>query len=213
MKVIIAKSRKEAVKRAASIFLGAVKRKPHAVLGLATGSTMIPLYRKLVQLYKKGEIDFSKIKTFNLDEYTRSKIFHKYMNKHLFSKVNIKKQNAHFPSSNTKDYENEIKKAGGIDLCILGIGKNGHIAFNEPGSSFQSITRKVITADSRHAYSIGIKTIMSSKKIILLAFGKEKANAVFKSLRGDVTEDVPASVLRKHKDAAFILDKAAASKL
>lgn len=218
MKVIIT-SKKEAVKKAASILLEVVKRKQNAVLGLATGSTMIPLYKELVKLYKKGEIDFSKVRTFNLDEYADSspgnkKSFHYYMDKHLFSKVNIKKEYIHFPSSNGIKYEKQIKKSGGIDLCLLGLGKNAHIAFNEPGSSFQSTTRKVkVASDKREAYSMGIKTIMSSKKIVLIAFGAKKANVVAKSLRGKISEDVPASILRKHKDTTFILDKKAAGKL
>ncbi len=214
MKIIIAKNKKEAVKKAVSIVKRLIDKKPDVVLGLATGSTMISLYKELARLYKKGEIDFSKIRTFNLDEYVNNKEFHSYMNKYLFSKVNINKQNIHFPQVTGKAYDKEIKKSGNIDLCILGIGKNAHIAFNEPGSSFQSTTRKVkIVSEKKEGYSMGIKTIMNSRKIILLAFGAEKAGAVAKSLKEKISEDIPASILRKHKDATFILDKEAASLL
>jgi len=216
MKVIIA-NKKEAVKKAASIVKRLIDKKPNAVLGLASGSTMIHLYREIVRLYKKEEIDFSKVRTFNLDEYVtrhdNKYNFHNYMNKNLFSKVNIKSENTHFPSSDGARYDKEIKKLGGIDLCLLGLGKNAHIAFNEPGSSFQSTTRKVVVVENKkHAYSMGIKTIMSSKKIILIAFGAKKSNAVAKSLKEKISKDVPASILRKHKDATFILDKKAAGK-
>lgn len=213
MKVVIA-GKKEAVKKTALIVKRLIDKKPNAVLGLAAGFTMIHLYREIARLYKKGKIDFSKVRSFNLDEYVNNKEFHKYMNKHLFSKINIKKENTHFPSFSGAKYDKEIKKSGGIDLCLLGLGKNAHIAFNEPGSSFKSATRKIrVVSNNRKAYTMGIKTIMNSRKIILLAFGTQKADAVAKSLKEKISEDIPASVLRKHKDATFILDKSAAGKL
>lgn len=228
MKLIITSNKKEAVKKAVSIISELIKKKPNAVLGLATGKTMIPLYKKLVKLYKNKKIDFSKIRTFNLDEYaglkpTDKESYHYYMNKYFFNKININKSNTHFPSSNGKKYEQEIKKVKGIDLCLLGIGQNAHIAFNEPGSSFRSTTRKIkLTKQTRkinskfflsakevprYAYTMGIKTIMNSKKIILLAFGKKKSDAITNSIKAKITEEVPASILRKHKDAIFIIDK------
>jgi glucosamine-6-phosphate deaminase len=233
MKLIIVRNKKEGAKKAAEIIAQVVKKKPNAVLELATGVTMVPLYKKLVKIYRKGEIDFSKITTFNLDEYAHvpynhPESYHYYMNKNLFDKVNIQKINTHFPSSNGKEYENEIKKAGGADLSILGVGVNGHIAFNEPGSSFNSKTREVklsketIKSNSvlfpgkkvpKEAYTVGINTIMKSKKVILLAFGKKKAEAIFDAVERPVTEETPASVLRKHKEAVFIIDKKAAIKL
>jgi glucosamine-6-phosphate deaminase len=212
MKVII-EDKKRAVEIAVLIIEKLIQKKPNAVLGLATGKTMIPFYKELVSHYKKGKINFSKIKTFNLDEYVGNNKFHDYMKKNLFSKINIKKENTHFPSSKIKTYEKEIRKAGGIDLCLLGIGENAHIAFNEPSSPFNSETGKVITSDKKRAYTMGIKTILNSKKIILLAWGKEKAKAVHDSLKKKISERVPASALRKHKDATFILDKPASSKL
>jgi glucosamine-6-phosphate deaminase len=234
MKVIIGKNKKESVKRASQIICEIVSKKPNAVIGFATGGTMIPFYKELVKLYKKGKVDFSKVKAFNIDEFAELKnsdvnSYHYYMNKYFFSKVNVKRSNIHFPSASGKEYDKEIKKVGGLDICMLGIGENGHIGFNEPGSSFNSQTR-IITltentrqVDSRffkdksrvphHAYSIGIKTILSAKKIILLSFGDKKADAIYKSLKGKISEKVPASALRKHKDATFIIDKKSAKKL
>lgn len=234
MKVIIVKNKKESVKKAVLIISSVIKKKPKSVLGLATGRTMIPLYKELIKKYKKNEIDFSKIHTFNLDEYVGLKendkrSFHYFMNKYLFNHININKNGIYFPDSNFKKYEREIKKFGGIDLQILGIGKNGHIGFNEPGSSFQSKTRKVKLSDDtrksnyksfklfrkvpKSAFTMGIKTIMNSKKIILLAFGKEKTDVVSKTINGKITTEIPASVLRKHRNITFIMDKKAAKKL
>jgi glucosamine-6-phosphate deaminase len=196
MKLIITQSKKDAINKTAEIISDLIIKKPNAVLQLATGSTMIPLYNELVRLYKKGKIDFSKVSTFNLDEYAGLKFndkesYHYYMNKYLFDKVNIQKCNTHFPYSNKKEYEAEINKHGGVDLAILGIGVNDHIAFNEPGSSFKSTTREVKLSETtlksnsrlfptikkvpREAYTVGIKTIMKSKKIILLALGLKKS--------------------------------------
>lgn len=234
MELIIEKSKKESVKKAAAIIAKLIKKKPNAVLEIATGSTMIPLYRELVRMYKKKEIDFSEVITFNLDEYAdisfnNPESYHYYMNKNLFDKVNIKKHNTHFPSYQGKRYDKEIEEVGGIDLGILGIGVNGHIAFNEPGSSFSSQTREVQLSDNtikvnsrlfpslkkvpKDAYTVGIETIMKSKKIILLAFGSKKADVIFNAIKGPITEKSPASILRKHRDVVFILDKKAAKKL
>jgi glucosamine-6-phosphate deaminase len=234
MELIVAGNKKEAVKKAVAIISEIIKKKPDAVLELATGSTMIPLYRELVRLCKKGEIDFSRVITFNLDEYTdisfnNPESYHYYMNKNLFDKVNIKKHNTHFPSYHGKLYEKEINKVGGIDLSILGIGVNGHIAFNEPGSSFKSKTREVKLSDKtiktnsklfpsikkvpQDAYTVGIETIMKSKEIILLAFGSKKAGAIKDAIKSPITNKSPASILRKHKKAIFIIDKKAAKEL
>ncbi len=234
MELIIKDNKREAVKKAASIISKLVKKKPNAILALATGSTMIPLYRELSSLYKKKEIDFSQVTTFNLDEYAdiafnNSESYHYYMNKNLFDKVNIQKCNTHFPSSEGKEYEEEIKEMGGIDLSILGIGVNGHIAFNEPGSSFKSKTREVKLSEKtiktnsklfpsikkvpKEAYTVGIETIMKSREIVLLAFGSKKADAIADAVKSPMTKKSPASVLRKHKNTLFILDKKAAKKL
>ena len=151
------------------------------------------------------------------------------MDKHLFKKVNINKKNVYFPTANGKAYENAIKHAGGIDLQILGIGKNSHIAFNEPGSSFKSKTRKVkLSKETRkdnsgffkskkeipkYAITMGISTIMKSKKIVLLATGKNKAEAIAKAIQSEPSTKTPASILQRHKDTIIILDKTAASGL
>ena len=216
MKLIILKNKEDIAKKASKIIINEIKRKPALVLGLATGKTMIPLYKELVKEYKRRKVDFSKVKTFNLDEYADKKqVYHKYMNKNLFSKVNIKKENIYFPLANGAkgaEYDTEIKKARGIDLQILGIGKNTHIGFNEPNSSFKSKTRK-IKINNKEAYTAGISTIMKSKKIILLAFGKEKSEAIKKTLKNKVSEQVPASVLRKHKNVLVIVDEKAGKKV
>jgi len=233
MKIVIVRNKKEMAKKAALVIAETIRKKPNAVLELATGVTMIPLYKRLVRLYKRKEIDFSKVITFNLDEYAHMpynnpESYHYYMNRNLFDKVNIQKINTHFPSSNGKEYENEIKKAGGADLSILGVGVNGHIAFNEPGSSFNSKTREVklsketLKSNSalfpgkkvpREAYTVGINTIMKSKKVLLLASGSKKSNAILEAVEKPVTEKNPASVLRRHRNVTFIIDKKAAKDL
>jgi glucosamine-6-phosphate deaminase len=211
-KTLIFPTKKQAANYAANLIAKQIKKKPSSVLGLATGKTMIPLYKALTS----KKINFSKVQTFNLDKYLDGKqTYKKFMEKHLFNKINIKKQNTHFP---TKNYEQELKK---IDLQILGIGRNGHIAFNEPGSFFNSMTRKVkLTAQTirvnkspPYALTMGIGTILKAKKIILLAFGKHKADAVARAINNEPTKKIPASALQFHKNVLFILDKQAAIKL
>ena len=237
MRVIICKNKKEAVKKAVWLVSQEINNKKDLILGLATGKTMIPFYKELI----KANIKFSKIHTFNLDEWycvdSKDKnSLRSFMDKHFFNKVNIPKGNIHFLDGKTRNikiecekYERDIKKLNGIGLQILGIGINGHIGFDEPGTSFNSLTNKInISGEIRNLYSknfkgfdnvpkygltMGIKTIMRSKKIILLAFGENKADAIAKALNGKINEKVPASILQKHKDATFILDKKAASKL
>ena len=215
MKVFVLENKKQFSEKASEIVSKLIKGNPKSILGLATGKTMIPFYKNLT----KNKLDFSKVKTFNLDEYVNVKYknsFHYFMDKHFFSKINISKENIYFPNSKTK-------KTPKRDLQILGIGRNGHIGFNEPGSKRDSSIRKVKLArktlianklfGERYAYTFGIKEIMNSKKIILLAFGKEKSEAIAKALHGKISEEVPASLLRKHQDVTFILDEKAASKL
>ena len=234
MNLIVTKNKKDAIKKAAKIILDLIQKKPNAVLGLATGSTMIPLYKELIKLYNKKKIDFSKVKTFNLDEYSGIKpsnknSYHYYMNHNFFNKININRNHIHFPTGNGKSYDSKIKKAGGLDLCVLGIGRNGHIAFDEPGSSFKSVTRKVkLSEDTRKvnsrffknenqvphfAYTMGIQTILNSKKIILLAFGNKKSDAIARAVKDKITEQIPASILRRHKYATIIIDKNAAKQI
>jgi len=225
-KVLIFPTKKQAVSYAADLIARQIKSKPSSALGLATGRTMIPLYKSLVS--KKP--NFSKIKTFNLDEYLKaksSKSFRNFMDKKLFNKTNIKEKNINFLDSNSESisrecsrYETLLSKTR-IDLQVLGIGRKGHIAFNEPGSSFKSKTRAVrlssqtirLNKSPPRALTMGIKTILRAKKIILLAFGKHKAEAVARAILYSPTTQVPASALRMHENALFILDKQAAIKL
>jgi glucosamine-6-phosphate deaminase len=216
MKLLKFQSKIQASKAAANLIAQQIKKKPNSILGLATGNTMIPIYRELVKL----KPDFSKIKTFNLDEYQNSQEYHNFMNKHLFNKVNIKSSNINFPINSS--YDNQIKKSGGIDLSVLGLGRNAHIAFNEPGTKFSSKThitnlseetRKVNKTKHKKAITMGISTILKSKKILLIATGSQKAKAIQQTLKGKITEDVPATALRKHKNAMMILDKEASKLL
>ncbi|MFH1290773.1 MAG: glucosamine-6-phosphate deaminase [Nanoarchaeota archaeon] len=239
-KTIIFENLYESAKHASEILEKEISEKPNLVLGLPTGRTVIPLYKELTKLHKKKKIDFSKVKVFILDEYLGLKPTHKssfryFMDKNLLKKINIKEKNINLLSGSAlnfrkecKKYEQKIKKAKGLDITILGIGVNCHIAFNEPGSPFKSRTRKVIlTHETRRsnfgilsvlrapkrALTIGIGTILESKKIILIATGKHKANAIKAMLKGPITTKCPASALKKHKDVTVLLDKRAASEL
>jgi len=217
-------------------------KKEICVLGMATGSTPILLYKELVRLHKEEGLSFKNVITINLDEYypihkTAYQSYWSFMHRHLFSQVDIQPENIHIPNSEWAEdqikehcagYEQIIEKSGGIDLQILGIGKNGHIGFNEPGSSFHSKTR-VIHLDQQTriantyefhdlnkvpklAITVGISSIMKAKKIILLAWGS-KADIVAKAVEGSITEQVPASVLQNHDDCTFVIDEIAASDL
>ena len=213
------------------------------VMGLATGSSVIRLYNLLVKGYRRGEVDFSLIHTFNLDEYYKidpsySLSYRYFMDNHLFYHINIPQKNINFLNGSAKDpsiecenYEKKIKSLGGIDCQILGIGVNGHIAFCEPYTDFQSKTRMVTLNDEtiiqnsdgrffknkdevpKCALTMGIKTIMEAKKIIILANGPRKAKAVKKAIEGPITNAVPASILQKHQDVTWLIDKEAASEI
>lgn len=227
MKTIILPSKKKVAETVADLIQEKIKKKPNLVLGLATGGTMMPLYKEL----RKRKIDWSKVKTFNLDEYVGIKkkkdSYHYFMDKYLFSKINIKRKNTHFPKN--KDYDSEIRKAGGIDLQILGIGVNDHIGFNEPRSSFTSKTRVVNLSDEtrrsnsrffqslnsvpKKAITMGISTILKAKEIYLIATGRKKALAIQKAVECKPNEKIPATALKKHKRVSFFLDKKASGKL
>ena len=241
IRVLVAKDYDELSKRAAEIITDAMKKKPDLILGLATGGTPMGCYRELIRMHREEGLDFSKVVTFNLDEYvglppTHPQSYRYYMNENLFDHVNIAMKNTHVPDGMTNDprracreFEELIKASGGIDLQLLGIGTTGHIGFNEPGSPFDSRTRLVELSEQTRrdnarffrsidevphlAISMGIGTIMEARKIILLASGEGKAEAAAKSVEGPITTDVPASVLQKHSDCTFILDEEAASKL
>lgn len=211
--------------------------KPRAVLGLATGSTPVGMYRQLIEWYRKGDLDFSQITTVNLDEYKglsgeNEQSYRYFMNNNLFDHVNIDKSRTFVPNGLEKDsrkacsdYNQIIHTVGGIDMQLLGIGGNGHIGFNEPGEAFETethcvdLTESTIQANSRffnnldevpkQAYTMGIKNIMSAKKILLIASGESKAEALYRSLYGPVTPNVPASILQLHPDVTVVADEGA----
>lgn len=241
IKVIICQDKQEVAKIAADIFAQAIREKPDMILGLATGGTPVGMYKELICIHKEKGLDFHRVKSFNLDEYlglsgNHPQSYRYFMDDSLFNQININKSNTHVPDGKAEDfeiscqeYEKSIKACGGIDLQLLGIGSNGHIAFNEPGSSGDSRTRvvdlteKTIKDNARFfedesevpkkAVTMGIGTILEVKKILLLATGSNKANAVAKTLKGPVTLDVPASFLQEHPDCTFILDQDSAAEL
>ncbi|MDD3296084.1 MAG: glucosamine-6-phosphate deaminase [Candidatus Omnitrophica bacterium] len=241
MKVIICQDKQEVSREAAAIFIQAINSNPEIVLGLATGGTPVGMYKELIEMNKKGKVNFSKVKSFNLDEYagldgSHPQSYRFFMNQNLFNHINIDKSNTYVPEGkfcdceqSCRNYEEAIKKNSGIDLQLLGIGSNGHIAFNEPGSPEKSRTRKVdLTArtiddntrffDNRNqvptqAITMGIETILEAKQIILLATGANKATAVTGALKGPVGSRLPASFLQGHSACTFIVDKAAACEL
>lgn len=242
MLVILKHDNEEVNLQAAQLIASAIKKKPSMTLGLATGSTMIGLYQHLVRLHQKGEIDLSRVVTFNLDEYlglpeTHSQSFCHFMREHFFRHVNVQPKNIHIPDGTIRgnyeqysaSYERAIREAGGIDLQLLGIGRNGHIGFNEPTSSLASRTRlKVLSRETlddnakffgpgeespRCAITMGIGTILEARKILLLATGEAKAEAIAKSIEGPITCAVSASALQLHPDVTFLLDEPAASQL
>ncbi len=221
-------------KKAAEAVIEQVNKKPDAVLGLATGGTPTGMYRLLVEDYKKNQTSYQKVHTVNLDEYIGIPIdsrqsYAYYMDMHLFDPINIEKEQTFFPSASLPGdkYDQLIASLGGIDLQVLGIGENGHIGFNEPGTSFSSKTRVVeLTASTRaanaryftsleevptHAISMGISTIMKSKQILLLVSGIKKADILYKLLTEEVNEQLPASILKTHPNVTIIADQDALS--
>src|SRR6267154_1665225 len=227
MLVILKRDDEEISLQAAQLIATAVHKKPALVLGLATGATMVGVYKHLVGLHKQGSLNFSRVVTFNLDEYlglppAHPQSFHHFMHEHLFARVNVNPRNIHIP-------DGTIRKAGGIDLQLLGIGRNGHIGFNEPTSSIGSRTRlKVLSRETlddnskffapgeespRCAITMGIGTILEARRVLLLAAGASKAAPVAKSIEGPITSAVSASALQLHPDVTFIIDDAAASQL
>jgi len=216
VKIKLLKDYEELSSLVANIVETQIKEQPLSKLVLPTGSTPLGLYDELV----KRELDWSLVIAFNLDEYIMNidhpYSYHSYMRKNLFDRINIYPDNCHFPFRPTLSFEDKMNVIKGIDLCILGIGSNGHIAFNEPGSAFDSRTRVVDLTEQtikdnskyfdsiddvpKQAITMGLGTIMESKKIILMANGKHKLNILKVAMNGEVTEDVPASILQKHND-------------
>ena len=219
-------------------FITLVKEKPNAVLGLATGTSPLQIYANLIEANKKGLVSFKDVKTFNLDEYiglegTHEQSYRYFMNKNLFEQIDINIENTHVLKGTgdyleyAKQYDDEINNAGGIDLQLLGIGSDGHIAFNEPGTSFESLTHVADLAESTikdnsrlfndisevptKAVTMGLKSIMNAKKIVLIATGKNKAKSIYNLILGKKTEQVPCSILVDHPDCTIYIDEDAYS--
>jgi glucosamine-6-phosphate deaminase len=241
VRVIIEPDSQAASRRAAQLVADLVRKKPNCVLGLATGSTPLAMYGELIRLHQEARLDFSHVTTFNLDEYVGLSSIHpqsyrQFMQVNLFDQINLDPSRTHVPDGRALDFENHcrqyeqrIKDAGGIDLQVLGIGSDGHIAFNEPGSSLGSRTRlKTLTSQTirdnarffggeeqvpRLAVTMGVGTILESRRCLLLAFGAHKATAVRDTVEGPVTAQITASALQLHREVIAIFDEGAASLL
>lgn len=239
MNIIRAKDYQDMSRKAANIISAQIIMKPDCVLGLATGSTPVGTYRQLIEWYEKGDLDFSRVSTVNLDEYrglthTDPQSYYYFMQENLFDHVNIDKTATHVPDGTNPDaadacakHEQIIKSLGGIDLQLLGLGNNGHIGFNEPGAAFEKETHLVDLAEStiranarfftsidevpKQAYTMGIRTIMQAKKILVVVSGESKADIVSRAFFGPVTPEVPASILQMHPDVTVVCDEAALS--
>ena len=242
MEIIIQPDYHQLTTVASEIIRDALLKKPNLVLGLATGSTPIGLYKALVRMYKEDRLDFSEVTTFNLDEYVgipyqHPQSYHTFMANYFFDHVNIPKENQHIPQNTAENheafcevYEETIKRAGGIDIQVLGIGTDGHIGFNEASSSLASrtriktLSRSTLEANAAHfggdvnavpeiAITMGIGTIMEAKQCLLLANGVSKADAIAKAIEGPITSMVPASILQMHSKTVVLIDETAASDL
>lgn len=241
MNIIRCSDADEIAHKVSEMIINKIKEKPDAILGLATGASPVKTYEKLIEAYKKGEISFKDVKTFNLDEYyhlpkSNKNSYYTFMHENLFNSIDIKEENTHVPDGNPadadsycKEYDKSIDDAGGIDIQLLGIGRNGHIGFNEPSDHFTSGTYKVSLTPStieanriyfdseeempREAITMGVESILKAKTVILIATGKFKAEAVRDMVKGKVSPSCPASVLQKHPDAYIFVDEEAASLL
>lgn len=240
MRIYSAKDYRTMSRKAANIISAQVIMKPDCILGLATGSTPIGTYDQLINWYEKGDLDFSEVTTVNLDEYKglsreNEQSYYYFMNDRLFSHINIRKDHTFLPDGTETDsekacaaYNKILHEIGSVDLQLLGLGHNGHIGFNEPGIAFEkevhcvTLTEGTREANRRffasedevptHAYTMGIKSIMQAKKILIVVSGEDKADAVQKSFFGPVTPNVPASILQLHNDVTLVADEAALSK-
>jgi glucosamine-6-phosphate deaminase len=241
MEVVVLPNYEEMSRAAAQIVADVLNAKPNAVLGMATGSTPLGLYQELVRMHREEGLDFAQVTTFNLDEYVglrpdHPQSYHYFMQENFFKHVNIAPGNIYIPSGTTSNYrsfcdwyERRIQECGGIDMQILGIGSDGHIAFNEPGSSLSSRTRLKTLAKSTiddnarffarkedvpiYAITMGVGTILEARKLVLLASGQNKAAAVAAMIEGPVTSMITASALQLHPDAKVFLDESAAGQL
>ena len=237
MKVIICKDYEEMSDKAAEIVISEVRKNPSAVLGLATGTTPLGLYSKMIEDHKKNGTSYKDVRAVNLDEYagldcSSDQSYVYFMRKNLFNGLDIKLENTYIENGKAEDEEKECARYNALldklrqDVQILGIGSNGHIAFNEPGTSFDSVTHTVALTEStikdnsrlfksidevpKRAFTMGLKNIMNAKKNVILVSGKNKAKAVYGLIKGEITEQVPASILQKHNDCVLICDEAAA---
>ncbi len=242
MKIEVVKDYDAMSKRCAEIFIKQLQAKPNSILGLATGGSPVGTYKLLVEAYQKGAIDFKEVKTYNLDEYCGISILHPqsyyyFMHDNLFNHVDIVEDNVHLPSAHGTKEEivkqceeyNKMLNAVEIDIQLLGIGSNGHIAFNEPGTPFELETHVVELTDKTrqdnkrffnsidevptHAVTMGIKNIMKAKQIVMLISGKNKADTVKRLLEGEISPEFPASILQKHPNVTVIIDEDAYSKV
>ena len=242
MKIVLVKDYKELSCRAAQLLASQIIKKKNSVLGLATGSTPVGMYKELVRRHREEGLDFSEVITFNLDEYyslppKHPQSYYFFMWSVFFKHINLKRENIHLLNGVTKNiekecqqYEEAIQRAGGIDLQILGIGVNGHIGFNEPDAVFLNdrthlvnLSPKTIQVNAhffndpkevpKQAITMGIGTIIQAKRIVLLVSGREKASVINQAVNGPITTEVPVSVLRLHNDVTLMLDQVAASQL
>ena len=241
MEVIKCKSEDEIAQKVSEIIIDAVNKNPNIVLGLATGASPVKTYEKLIEAYNDGKVSFKNVTTFNLDEYyhlprDNENSYYTFMHKNLFDHIDIKEENTHVPDGNPENaeeycasYDRAIELAGGIDIQILGIGRNGHIGFNEPAEKFSEGTYKVALTHStieanriyfaseeempKEAITMGVQNILKAKKIILIATGKYKAEAIAKTVNGEKTPECPASILQEHADTLIFTDPEAAALL
>ena len=241
VKIIRTKDYADMSRKAANIISAQIIMKPNCVLGLATGSSPVGTYKQLIEWYKKGDLDFSQVTSVNLDEYKglspeNDQSYRYFMNTNLFDHVNIDKTRTFVPDGleadsekACNDYNAVIRKQGGVDLQLLGLGHNGHIGFNEPGAAFEKETHCVDLTEStieankrffeseddvpRQAYTMGIKNIMQAKKILVVVSGEDKADILKEVLYGPITPEVPASILQLHNDVTIVADEAALSKI
>ncbi|AHF61327.1 glucosamine-6-phosphate deaminase [Spiroplasma mirum ATCC 29335] len=240
MKLIVVENKNEIGKVVGKMFVNAVQANPKIVLGFATGSSPETTYQYLIDDYQRNNTDWSNVVSFNLDEYiglepTHPQSYHYFMNDKLFNHINIKKENTHVPQGTgdyvvfVKQYDEMIKKAGGIDIQLLGVGTNGHVGFNEPPADFNSLTGVVDLVEStikanarffdsidqvpKQAVSMGIKSILNAKKIILIADGHAKTQAIKQLIEGEISNEWPCTSLQMHNDVTVVVDKEAAAEL
>ena len=241
MKIYVTEDYQSMSRKAANILSAQVILNPTCVLGLATGSSPVGMYKQLIEWYKRGDVDFSEVRTVNLDEYVglapdHDQSYRYFMQSNLFDHINIKPENTNLPNGQAADlaaeckrYNQVIHSQGGIDMQLLGMGHNGHIGFNEPGDTFDlethvvDLTERTIEANARffatpnevprQALTMGIKTIMQARRILVVVSGEDKADAVKAALTGPVTPKVPASILQLHPNVMLVADKAAMSKV